>query len=166
MIDFSFLYALNSILLFMVSIVKIKKNKYPVLRYDQIQDITKTILGYEWFSSYVVSCTVYSVGQKKIFSHYFELCVKFTYYVSYFCSSLYHDHSCCCLYVLFGAWKTCNIKGKRGNPVQVGRRIYRFSNIGIFIQNKVRHSSENRTFWKGKIIIVHMISICQCTTEL
>lgn len=35
----------------MVSIVKIKKNKYPVLRYDQIQDITKTILGYEWFSS-------------------------------------------------------------------------------------------------------------------
>jgi len=170
LIDFSFLYALDSILLFMVSIVKIKKEQIScVLRYDQIQDITKTILGYEWFSSYYVQLYImYSVGQKKIFSHNFELCVKFMYHIFvHCCTTIFHYCCCCCLYVLFEAWKTCNIKGKRGNPVQVGRKIYRFSNIGIFIQNKVRHSSKNRTFWKRKMryYCSYEIFICQCTAH-
>ena len=51
----------------MVSIVKIKKEQIScVLRYDQIQDITKTILGYEWFSSYyVVVSHVLQCGTKE-----------------------------------------------------------------------------------------------------
>lgn len=71
---------------------KIKKNKYPVLRYDQIQDITKTILGYEWFSSYyvVVWCTVWDKRKYlvTILNSVSSLRVD---YVSYFCSSLHHD---------------------------------------------------------------------------
>ena len=104
---------------------------------------------------------MYSVGQKKIFSHYFELCVKFTSRLCiiflFIVAPRFHCCCCCCLYVLFRHEKPVILKAKGEIRYKSVEEYIVFRTLAFSYKIKSDTAAKIELFEKGKWgIIAHM----------